>query len=114
MDYTRPANFESDFPDCEFLRKPIKEAALLRCLRGICSLLDMKQKANTGTTSSVNGPVSHFPTSPRAGTKSGNSSNKRTVEEIQPTKESHPLDILVVEGNIFQNVKHIIDITSNS
>jgi hypothetical protein len=43
MDYVRP-KFESDFPLLDFLRKPIKESALVGCLREIWSRLENKQK----------------------------------------------------------------------
>jgi hypothetical protein len=35
MGYLWPTNFEKDFPNHDFLWKPIKESSLIRCLREI-------------------------------------------------------------------------------
>lgn len=75
MGYIKPTAFDKDYPDHEFLRKPIKESALIRCLRDIWIKLDNKQKKSGNPLIRVN-----------------------SGENAQAAKEALPLNILVVEG----------------
>jgi hypothetical protein len=52
MGYARPNAFETDHPACEFLRKPVKEHAFVRCLREVWGKLEQQQQQqNKGNAS---------------------------------------------------------------
>ena len=71
----RPKTYDADFSANEFLRKPIKEVALITCLREIWTRLDSRPKAlNSAYAGAASGP------------------KKATLLQV------YPLKILVVEG----------------
>lgn len=89
MDYTRPATFDTDFPGCEFLRKPIKESALIRCLREVCAHFDSKQKRASQSLQRV----------PSNSSYNNNINNNVNTTNNRSQHQVYPLEILVVEGN---------------
>eukprot|EP00026_Physarum_polycephalum_P001583 Phypoly_transcript_01585.p1 GENE.Phypoly_transcript_01585~~Phypoly_transcript_01585.p1 ORF type:complete len:1072 (+),score=167.91 Phypoly_transcript_01585:208-3216(+) len=96
MSYMRPPNFESAFPAQDFLRKPIKESALISCLREIWGKFDTKPRA--------------LPLQPSSSIKRANA------------PQVFPLNILVVEDNeinqkvirrVFQHLGYTMVIGNN-
>jgi hypothetical protein len=69
--YMRPPKFDTEFPTHDFLRKPIKETALISCLREIWGKFDTKPRSL---------PLA------------------RSSSVVRPVTIVFPLNILVVEG----------------
>lgn len=108
MGYMRPNTFETDYPTCEFLRKPVKEQAFVRCLREVWSKLDQSKNSMQRVSSGGSGGMQRVSSGGSGGgglqrvssngLKKTPSNGLSQVREDLKMGQSLPMNILIAEG----------------